>query len=295
MTILSRLPYLICPRCRGSLIQRDQNLACQECGSNYATLGDVPNMLTEELAEFATEIDVQNRVSEEYERVRYSDEFAARYHQWWAGLMIGEVELQPPVLDNGCGVGFLLDLLPCEHKVGIDISSAMASKAASRHERIVVGNSQELPFEDNTFGTIFSRSLLHHLPSPEAGVAEMYRVLKPGGRLVVVDPNDSLMTRLPRIFAYRSSHFSDGHKNFTRKYVCSLLGEHFKIDKVSFFGFLTYPLFGFPDILPVSRYLPFKRLIYSATMGLDAFLAHVPVLRALGWAIMLTASKSAYR
>lgn len=248
-------------------------------------------MLTEELVEFAKEIDVQNRVSEEYERVRYSDEFASRYHKWWAGLMVREVELQPPALDNGCGVGFLLDLLQCEHKVGIDISSAMASKAASRHGRIVIGNSQELPFEDNTFGTIFSRGLLHHLPSPEAGVAEMYRVLKPGGRIVVVDPNESLMTRLPRIFAYRSSHFSDDHKNFNRKYICSLLEKHFEIDNVSFFGFLSYPLFGFPDILPVSRYLPFKRFTYSVTMSLDAFLSRVPMLRTLGWAIMVTASK----
>lgn len=291
MNVLNRLPFLVCPRCHGDLEESAHALICGGCGRRYPVDGAVPNMLTEDLAEFAQEIEVQNRVSEEYERKRYSDELAARYHDWWALHMIHATDLQEPILDNGCGVGFLLDRLKSDRMVGLDISGDMAKKASVRHDRIVVGNSQELPFKDDSFGTVFCRGLLHHLPAPEAGASEMYRVLRPGGRIVVVDPNESILTSLPRILAYRGGHFSDGHKNFNRKYLRSILEKHFRIDAVNFFGYVAYPIFGFPDILPISRYLPFKHAAYSLSMRLDGALSKAPALRVLGWAVMVTASK----
>src|SRR5260370_39818270 len=53
--------------------------------------------------------------------------------------------------------------------------------------RFVEGGAEELPFKVGTFGLVISRHLLWTLPHPEAAVDDWMRVLRPGGRLVVVD------------------------------------------------------------------------------------------------------------
>jgi len=111
-------------------------------------------------------------------------------------------ELRPGqhVLDVGCGTGVLTRLAAGTvgdkgETVGIDPSPAMlqvarrnANAEASR-ARFKVAAIEALPFENGRFDVVLSSLMLHHL-SPElkrAGLAEVYRVLKPGGRFVIVD------------------------------------------------------------------------------------------------------------
>lgn len=49
------------------------------------------------------------------------------------------------------------------------------------------GNAAELPFADGSFDIAFSRLAFHHFPEPETPFSEMTRVLKPGGKLVMID------------------------------------------------------------------------------------------------------------
>lgn len=49
-----------------------------------------------------------------------------------------------------------------------------------------MGNAEELPFKGETFDCACSMGVLHHTPSPSKAVEEIFRVLKPGGRLVVM-------------------------------------------------------------------------------------------------------------
>lgn len=103
-------------------------------------------------------------------------------------------------LDVGCGTGTLA--LDVQHRVGatgrvcgIDpgeeqIARARA-KAARRHLPIEfeVGVIEQLPFPDQTFDVVLSTLMMHHLPASlkRQGLAEIARVLKPGGRLVIAD------------------------------------------------------------------------------------------------------------
>ncbi len=98
-------------------------------------------------------------------------------------------------LDAGCGTGFLsFELAARGHRVtGVDFAPAMLAearrKAAERSVsiRFEEADAEQLPFMPGSFDLAISRHLLWTLPHPEAAIDEWIRVLRPGGRLVVVD------------------------------------------------------------------------------------------------------------
>ena len=98
-------------------------------------------------------------------------------------------------LDAGCGTGFLaFELTARGHRVtGVDFAPAMIAEARRKaHERGVAirfeeGDIEQLPFTAGSFDLVISRHVLWTLPHPEAAIDEWIRVLRPNGRLVVVD------------------------------------------------------------------------------------------------------------
>ena len=105
--------------------------------------------------------------------------------------------LLPPsweVGDLGCGTGTLLPGLAANvHRViGVDASDEML--AAARHRTAALSNVElrrgaleALPLADASLDAALMMLVLHHLPSPASALVEAHRVLKPGGRLLVVD------------------------------------------------------------------------------------------------------------
>ena len=98
-------------------------------------------------------------------------------------------------LDAGCGTGFLsLELAARGHRVsGIDFAPAMlvAARKKAAAQRLSVhfeeGDAEQLPFPPGSFDLVISRHVLWTLPHPEAAIDEWIRVLRPGGRLAIVD------------------------------------------------------------------------------------------------------------
>lgn len=106
-------------------------------------------------------------------------------------------------LDVGCGVGHwghaLSSVLPAEARViGVDREKAWVARAAERAaaknlgDRFSyrLGDATKLPFHDGVFDFVTCQTVLIHLPDPRAAIREMTRVLKPGGLLAVVEPNN---------------------------------------------------------------------------------------------------------
>ncbi|MBI3829690.1 MAG: methyltransferase domain-containing protein [Planctomycetes bacterium] len=92
------------------------------------------------------------------------------------------------VLDTGCGAGNVLERVTAGERLGIDLSGVMAERARKRlgnTASIVQGDAEELPFATASFDRVLCSSVLSHVLHPERVLAEAYRVLKPGGRLVV--------------------------------------------------------------------------------------------------------------
>lgn len=76
-----------------------------------------------------------------------------------------------------------LDMTPAMLSVG----KAEAAKSGLDNVTFVTGDAAELPFPDNSFDIVLSRLAFHHFPDVKQPFAEMVRVLKPGGRLVLID------------------------------------------------------------------------------------------------------------
>lgn len=105
------------------------------------------------------------------------------------------------VLDVGCGTGVLLAELareiPGVRLAGIDLSNEMLEVARRRlgtDVELKEASAEALPFGDATFDAVVSTSVFHYIREPQRALQEMRRVLKPGGRLVIVDWCDDYLT-----------------------------------------------------------------------------------------------------
>lgn len=100
------------------------------------------------------------------------------------------------ILEVGAGTGIhglrLRALAPGIHYTGMDLSPEMIDIARRRlgpDVNLFTGPAESLPFDDEHFDGVFCCATLHHLADRPKGLAEMIRVLKPGGSLVMSEPN----------------------------------------------------------------------------------------------------------
>lgn len=101
------------------------------------------------------------------------------------------------LLDIGCGTGEFLAHVKRTgwpvHAAGLDYSPSMCSRANvkfSRHDddtTFITGDSEHLAFSDASFDVVTCLNSFHHYPDQQAVVRQMRRVLRPGGRVILID------------------------------------------------------------------------------------------------------------
>jgi SAM-dependent methyltransferase len=111
------------------------------------------------------------------------------------------------LLDIGCGRGDFLRAFIRYGMVGYGLDRSLAAKQTCPDAEILQADleNEQLPYDDNTFDCIFSKSVLEHFYFPENLVQEIHRVLKPGGTVITMVPD------------WQSQHRNVFYRDFTHR------------------------------------------------------------------------------
>lgn len=164
----------------------------------------------------------------------------------WRKKVVALVAEKNPenILDIATGTGDLAILMTstsAKKIVGLDLSVGMlevgkkkiATQNLSDKIEMVVGDSENIPFPDNYFDAITVSFGIRNFETLEKGLAEIYRVLKPGGVFVILET--SVPTKFP---------FKQGYSFYT-KMILPLIGKVFSKDKNAY-GYLSTSAANFP-------------------------------------------------
>lgn len=148
-------------------------------------------------------------IREQYDRM--ADVYDQRWNNYIAKSLSFlkywvQISAEATVLDIGCGTGEFERLLLTENSqqmiTGVDISEEMllvAKQKCRTYPNVSFQNASvsDLPFADNTFDVIVSASAFHYFDNPDIALKEMRRVVKPEGKVVMLDwCKDYLLCRI---------------------------------------------------------------------------------------------------
>ncbi len=143
------------------------------------------------------------------------------------------------ILDVGCGNGRMLEPLTSEHHVhGVDVSDKMCALAlAAGYRTATRGDCEHIEHESDGFDVAISCGIVQLLPTADRAVAELTRVTRPGGQVIVVTVNDeSLLRRL-----FKEKYYVRAYRVSELVGTCERLGlEHIEIVPLFFPFSLRY-------------------------------------------------------
>jgi len=148
------------------------------------------------------QIEMHKHLADVYTSKRYAPRYSRMYQQYWNRRLCDLARLEPGsrVLDLGCGAGFdtlqaAMQVGPAGKVIAVDMTPAMLSKTRSGAAELGLGQiearlgyAESLPLEDGSVGVVISNGVINLCPDKMAVMKEINRVLRPGGRLVAVEP-----------------------------------------------------------------------------------------------------------
>jgi len=156
---------------------------------------------------------------------------------------IASLEGGSTIVDLGTGPGILSielhKLLPQAKIIGVDLSSDMleiarknADEAGMSNYETRLGKAEELPIESNSVNLVVTQSSFHEWEDPRKGLSEIFRILKPGGSLILKDYNRDWLSKWRRnLFKFFMAIVGESYEDhlgmfkFTFDEVASLLRE----------------------------------------------------------------------
>ena len=202
----------------------------------------------------------------------------------------------------GKGEAFALFETAIDDGIGVDVSSSMLNKAVAAFDGeklvFVQGDATLLPLRDDIFDTVFMLGGIHHVPDRDALFAQVFRVLKPGGRFIFREPvSDFWLWRALRAVIYRLSPMLDHstERPLTYPETVPLLEEKGFVDITwRTCGFIGFCLFMNSDVLFVNRafrFIPGIRAITRGFARFDDWCTRRRLLQRAGLQVVGTATK----
>jgi len=204
-----------------------------------------------------------DNISKEYDGLNRVISFGI--DQKWRRKVVAIVDAIKPksILDIATGTGDLAILFALKTKatqiVGLDISEGMLNvgkakvTAKNLQDRVemVVGDSENLPFDDNSFDAITVSFGVRNFETLEKGLSEILRVLKPNGKFVILE------TSVPEKFPFKQGY------QFHANILLPLIGKLFSKDKKAY-GYLSESAANFPygeKLNNILRKVGFKEVV----------------------------------
>jgi SAM-dependent methyltransferase len=174
------------------------------------------------------------------------------------GLFDFDSDARGLFLDAGCGTAFeagqLARLVPALRYVGVDISSLRLAEAVAagtaEPNRLLQSALERMPFSEASFDYVGSHEVIEHVEEPAVALAEIHRVLKPGGICVIATPNgaslwvEHVRQRLARLCGFRGAPVGEDHTRtpayWRRRFRAAGLVVERQIFDGAAFEFLTY-------------------------------------------------------
>jgi SAM-dependent methyltransferase len=175
---------LICPECHSPATRNTDRIVCTSCKASYEIVNSVPVLLTaEDRIKFNAEVLSAKRIEREIRNPYTSKMIKA------VKSLVGSSLSLPKSRKLKC-------LFKNSTLLTLNIGSGNSKRNSntinldiSLYRNVnIVGNAMNIPIADATFDFVINIALLEHLEYPEKAVAEMHRVLKPGGYLYTVTP-----------------------------------------------------------------------------------------------------------
>jgi SAM-dependent methyltransferase len=139
------------------------------------------------------------------------------------------------LLDVACGAGDLRPLAgPCRY-VGLDIEAERVRRVVRREQSNgIIGDGTRLPFSEGSFDIVLAAGFLHHIPDSraEAALDEMARILRPDGRIVLLDA--IWPRRRYNLVGWLGRWLDDGKYVRREQAYLSMFRERFVVDRVSY-------------------------------------------------------------
>lgn len=181
----------------------------------------------------------------------YSNSSNGKFVKCMYGEIVDRIlKLNPhTILDLGCGNGNILKIL--EEKIdadlyGLDLSENMISQAKKNLKsevNLTVGDSENLPYDNNKFDIVICNASFHHYTNPERALTEIKRILKKDGVFILGDPTGPFDWYL-KVLNYFLKHSNSGdYKIYSQKEITQLLySSGFEVQNFKKINYRTFAL-----------------------------------------------------
>lgn len=222
---------LACPRCRGTLTGSPQ-LQCASCHATFSVRDGVPRLSD------GAEVRDQRMAAEWNAQAQafavYTD--AAVIMNRWEEQVLPKLldwvgDTGGVLLDVGCGVGHLgrvfAERPPSRFElVGTDFQADLLREAGVGYSGLIEADVHHLPLKDGSVDAAIASNSLHHFPDANRAMAEIARVLRPGGVFIAYDPRFvAPLEKLKKLLRRNDGAFTEDHKAFRIEEYRTLLGS----------------------------------------------------------------------